>query len=362
MITTVIINLLAVFFAWLESNRSTKYGLKISMFIIFLFLALRYDFGSDYFAYFNYFISINQFISPSIELIKGNEFGWFYLNRLFGGLGDIGFFAMTAGLAAFSCYVIYRFIKKYIPQKYYWFAVFLYTFQTSQMLILVSAMRQAVAVSLFILAIDYIIKKKVLKYLILILIATLFHTSAAILFPFILLAFVNWTIKWKHLFILFVLFMIPILFVNETFQQVNAVVNQYFIDYTYYTERTDFIENPNIRPGFILNVLIYFVIIYYSLYETDFRNNILFKIIFIFLLIVPLGFSIQLIGRLNFYLLPAFLVIYPNVFDKIKNRMYRTIFTTVVILFTLYTFHIFFNLEVYQRYKVYYTIFSSPIF
>ena len=360
MITVLIVNILAVFFAFIESNKSNKHGLKISIFIIFLFLALRYDFGNDYMGYLEMFREIYIHASWGIASfnIKGNEIGWFYLNRIFGLLGYNGFFAMVAVLAAFNCNILYRFIRKYVPSRYYWFAIFLYTFQVSQMLTLSSAMRQAVAVSVFMLAIDFIIKKEPIKYLILIFIATLFHTSAVVLFPFIIFAYINRRIKLIHIAIIFVIFTILAYSVNETFQYINIITSdQYINDYTYYLKDVESVSSPKLGAGFMLNIIIYFIVMYYSRFETKNTNNLLFKIAIMSFLIIPLGFSIQLIGRLNFYLMPVFLAVFPLVFDKM-NGLKRYSYIGIVILFTLYDFYIFFNMDLWKSFRVYHTIFT----
>lgn len=359
MIGTLFFSIIAIFFAWLEDNKTNRHGLKFSLFTIFLFLALRYNFGNDYMHYLDMFYQINRFenINALSVTIKGNEFGWFYLNRIF---KPLGFFAMTAVLAAFNCYVIYRFIKKYVPAKYYWFAVFLYTFQVSQMLVLSSAMRQAVAVSFFILAIDYIIQKKPFKYIILIFIATLFHTSAAVLFPLIIISYINWKIKFVHIILVFVVFLIPIYFLPDITAYVNVFVSQYFDTYTYYLENASGTSISEIGLGFILNISIYFVIVYNSQFEIDLEKNIFLKIAIISFILIPLGFSLQLIGRINFYFMPVLLIVFPLIFSKMK-KTYKMIYIGIVVLFTFYNFYLFFNEGVYKiPFKTYQTIFSAP--
>ncbi len=156
MTTVAILNIIVVLFAYLARYRRTKFGLKVSFFLIFLFLALRYDYGNDYPGYLKHFLVINQYawidyFGKSLQF----EPGWTFLCRLF---EPLGFFAMTAVLALFNCVVYYRFIKKYVPPAYYWFAVFLYVFTPGFMLIHSSAMRQSVAITLFIFSIDYLYK------------------------------------------------------------------------------------------------------------------------------------------------------------------------------------------------------------
>ena len=78
---TLVVGIISVFFAWLESSGRWRHGLKSSLFIIFIFLALRYDFGNDYMGYFEYFKDINSNENLNLITVKGTEIGWVYLNR-----------------------------------------------------------------------------------------------------------------------------------------------------------------------------------------------------------------------------------------------------------------------------------------
>ena len=357
MIGALIFNIIAVFFAWLQSNGGYKHGLKLSLFTVFIFLALRYDYGNDYMGYLENFLDINKsgVFRADLFIIKGNELGWFYLNRLF---DPLGFFAMTAFLAALSCYVLFRFIKKYVPPQYYWFAVFLYVFKPTNMLVLSSAMRQEVAGVLFLLSIDYIIQKKVIKYLILIYIATLFHTSAVFLFPFILLGFINWKIKFYQIILVFAIFILPIIFTRELYDYIQSITRLYFDYYSVYLEE-DFENSKGL--GFAYIILSYLIAFYFSQNDNNKENNLLYKIAIISMLIVTVSFGVLLISRINLYLYPVMMAVFPIVFTKIKNAEFRFGYISVNILYTIYQFFVFFQSELWGRYfGEYHTIFSVP--
>ena len=100
MVTTLVINGLVVFLSWLESLKILKHGLLISFILLFLFLALRYNFGNDYIGYFDGFREVNKYSNVTF---KDREFhyeaGWLLLCRVF---KPLGFFSMVALLAAFN--------------------------------------------------------------------------------------------------------------------------------------------------------------------------------------------------------------------------------------------------------------------
>ena len=113
MIVTIMLGFFTVFFSYLSKDENFKWGLKFSFILIFFFLALRFDFGNDYMYYYSNFQKINSFSSFNINNynVKGVEIGWLLLNVCF---NSMGFFAMNAVLAAFSTYVLYRFIKNWV--------------------------------------------------------------------------------------------------------------------------------------------------------------------------------------------------------------------------------------------------------
>lgn len=356
-----IFNLIAVLFAWLESSGRFKHGLKFSILTVFLFLALRYDYGNDYMSYLNYFVKVNSesHLNPEIVRIKGNEIGWLYLNRFFGLFGQSGFIAMTIVLAAFSSYVLFRFIKMHVPPQYYWFAIFFYVFNFETMLILCSAMRQAVAISLFLLAFEFIYKKNILKYLVLIYIGTLFHSSAAFLFPLFLLGYRNFRINNKHIVVVIAIFVGFVVFNKELYNLFFQFTSQskQFDFYSVYTRDVKFLS---VGIGFAINLLIYTIVMVVSKKVENEEKFIYPKIVMISLLIIPLSLLTPLITRLNYYLLPIMVVVFPIAFNQIKYLTVRRSFLFLVVLFTLYTFVAFFESPVHgPYYKEYKTIFSS---
>ncbi len=356
MIGTLIFNIIAVFFAWLESAKIYKHGLKAALFTVFLFLALRYNFGNDYMGYFDGFYSLNSDVDSFYY--KGIEVGWLYLSILF---LPFGFFTLQFFLAAFTTIVIYKFVRKYVPNKYYWFAVFVYVFSPYQMLVLSSAIRQSIAGIFFLFAIDFIVNKKFIWYLFFIFLATLFHSSAGFLYPLVILPYINWKISFPYLVMISLIFFSAILYAKELFETIQYLILLYFDIYQTYASDGDFIMDVGI--GFVLIILMNLLIFFYMQNDSSATNNLLYKIVIISFLMIPLEFSAQILSRLNFYLNPVIMAVYPIVFMRIKNSFIRVGFISIFLLFTLYTFWGFFQSPVWESsFRTYKTIFSAPIF
>ncbi len=358
MITVIIINIIAIFFAFLESNGNSKYGLKISFIIIFFFLAFRYNYGNDYTSYFDFFESIKS--SSIIEFYESTdsrvEFGWIIINKIF---SSVGFFALVAVLALFNCIVYYHFIKKYVPVKYYWFGVFLYTFSPYIMLIQLSAMRQTIAILLFVLAIDFIISRRMYWYFVFIIIASFFHTSALILLPLYFLKDLNKKFSKSSIFIFPILFVLLLAMRGFTKDSITSIISSsYFDQYEGYL---------NIEPaGIGFMVPFSFGIMIIILIRTRFQNvklRPLYMIALIYTLFTPIIYLFPMTNRLSFYFQIVNISVFPLILSLGKRSAFKLIFLGVMIIFTLYMFFVFFNSNTWiDFYGVYKTIFSSEKF
>lgn len=354
MIDVIILNIIAVFFAYFAKYKGFQDGLKISFILIFFFLALRYNFGNDYRSYLEGFLEINNYSSFDAFGEKVHfEPGWVFLVRFF---SPFGFFAMTAFLAAFNCFVYYNFIKKHVPIEYYWLAVFLYVFNPDIMLLHSTAMRQSVAIGIFILSLDYLYEKDAIRYFICIFIASLFHGSALILVPVFILGFFNWKIDKVWGIAAFSLF-ISLFFIGESLQEeINGFINLHFEKYSIYQ------GGNKIGTGLgvlFLTTLMAFVL-FYDQYQLK-KDSLLFKIAIFGFIFIPLGLIIMMIVRVGMYFQPVFIVVYPLIIFSIKKDWFKLSFSFFLIFFTLFTFYQFFESEIWKdAFGTYQTIFSAP--
>jgi len=259
-------------------------------------------------------------------------------------------------LALFNCVVYYRFINKYLPPQYYWLAVTIYLFDPSFMLIQASAMRQSLAIAIFIASIPYIYKKDPFRYFICIGIAWLFHSSALILLPLYLLGYIKWKINIISGVIIIFLFISLFLFGKNLAPYVNQFIQGNFEKYDVYQ------GGSVVGSGFgIFYFSIFFILVLvYERYQNA-QTSLLFKIVIIGFMLIPFGLIIQLIGRVGMYLGPSAIIVYPVILMKIKRPVYKTMFVVFYLFFATYLFFQFFNSQVYKdAFGTYQTIFSAP--
>ena len=355
MATVFILNTISILFSYLAKYKEFKFGLKLAFLLIFIFLAIRFNYGNDYMNYYKDFITINSFSSIDFyDKALYYEPGWLLLIRLF---KPFGFFTLVMVLSLLNCVIFYLFIKRYVPVQYYWIAVFIYVFTPGFMLVHASAMRQSIAINLFIFSIPFIYKKDFLRYLLCITLATFFHFSAIILIPVYFLVFLNWRINNIGGGIILLIFLSLFIFGDRITPFLDNLIGNFFQDYEGYIGTGSKIESG---IGLIFLSLFLTAIIYYSRFEKK-DIKILFNIAIIGFMFIPIGLLLAMISRVSMYFTPATIVVYPLLIGKIKNPFQKNLFTFILIAFTLYTFTLFFSSEIFgEFYKNYRTIFSLP--
>lgn len=357
MYITVGVNILAILFAYLAKYKEFKFGLKLSFLIIFIFLALRFDFGNDYMTYYKDFITLSSF--SSIDFFDKTlyyEPGWLLLIRLF---KPFGFFALVMCLSLINCIIFYFFIKRYVQVQYFWLAIFIYVFTPGFMLVHASAMRQSIAINLFIFAIPYIYKKDFIRYLICIVAGSFFHFSSIVLIPVFFLVFLNWKINNFWGSIIFLVFISLFIFGDSISPILYEIIGNFFQEYEGYIGTAAEL-GTGVGVLFLSGLLLF--IIFYSRYQPK-EINILFNIAIIGFMFIPIGLLVAMVSRVSMYFTPVTIVVYPILITKIKKRIQKFVLTFFLIAFTLYSFYSFYNSEIFGKaYGNYKTIFSLPNF
>lgn len=350
MITVLIFNVIVVLFAYLAHKQRSVLFLKISFFLIFLFFALRYDYGNDYMAYYYGFKDI-RYYDPDAHF----EIGWQYLNLLF---KPLGFFAMVAFLAAIQCVVYYRFIKNYVPQKYYWLALFLFLFNPTCMLINSSAMRQSLALIIFIYSIKYIFSKDAIRYFICIIVASTFHSSALILLPVYFIRFFGSRVNKPAAVIIFFLYPFMYLILNYLKAHVSNFVEVYFHNYQIYLDKE--MSNMGTGLGFLFGIFLFALIINKAFLQIG-KDSLLYKIAILSYFIMPFAFINTMVNRIGMYFEPFIIVAFIGVLSLFKDYNIRYAVVGLYAIITLMSFYGFFHSNVWaSAFSEYKTILSAP--
>jgi len=160
-----------------------KKGYNIKLLIcfgfLFIFGAFRYDFGLDYHSYEQTFDSVKSMSFFHQYDSERTEIGYRYLNFILPS-----FRVLIIVTTALVCVAYYSLFLRYIPQKYSALALFLlYLCGNDTVFFMFSGIRNSMAISLLILSIPLIEKKKLAYYAGVTALAWSIHTSALIIFP-----------------------------------------------------------------------------------------------------------------------------------------------------------------------------------
>ena len=361
MYVVILVGIFAILFAYLESSERTKNGLKIAFFLIIVFQSIRYDFGNDYMNYLNSFYRY-QYYSGSLlnfEELKDmqghGDFGWVILCILF---APIGFFGMIMLLSVLENWIIYDFVKTYVPKSWYPFALFIYVFNPNIMVMGGSMMRQWLAMCIFVFAFRFIRDKKPILYFICIIVAMSIHGSSKILLPIFFLSYLrNFEFSTKSLLwfvpALVVWFLVaPSLFLSNINVIMGGDEMERFSDYT---------EGSGERYG-VLGIVASFlfpIVCISQIKKFDTHYRLLILIFFLSILIRPLGLVIAMVLRLCFYFMIFSIVVFPLVLEKIANtrRDYMIVLLAIIIIPILRDFYAFFHSETWiEKFTEYHTI------
>jgi hypothetical protein len=158
------------------TRKTGKFSQAVPFIILFAFASIRYMFGNDYKVYYQ-----NFYLAKLGGTIYHDLF-FEYLNKFFPN-----FFLMIAFLSLLYIGVVYWMMRKNVPSQYMCVGLFVFVISPPLFLMNLSALRQCIAMLLFIIGAHFCTKKNYIAYIILILIASQFHSSAIILLPFVFL-------------------------------------------------------------------------------------------------------------------------------------------------------------------------------
>jgi hypothetical protein len=147
---------------------------KIGLFLIFIVLVmiagLRNEVGDDWYSYINFYNDHEQ--------SKRVEIGYRLINNIFSNIGT-PYSIFLILINSLSIYFILKFI--YLNSKFIQIAILIYFYEIYFYYNL-SGIRQAIAISLICFGFRYALKKELLKYAIIVILAATFHKSALVSF------------------------------------------------------------------------------------------------------------------------------------------------------------------------------------
>jgi transmembrane protein EpsG len=305
---TILIYLMALFFSVFFAVLATKnivarnkllkvsfINLLLSLSIITLLIGLRSEIvGTDtfyyiqeYYAFYDEFNYSNIFLN---YLEPGHAFISYQLNNL--EQSHTIYLLTFSTLSLFFFFLFYKDKKEYLP-----WAIF-FAFCIGFIFLMMNGIRQGLAISILALSIKYVTNRNPLKFLGIVLFASLFHYSALLMLP---IYFINHLSKvnyklWAVLFLVSV-FITP----YNLFDSIKNILSFVPKNYSYYLDQIG-LDDSKFSLGFLYHLLLSFLALYLSTKITydKFNKNIL-NLYFVGIILMNVTFQYALLQRFNIY-------------------------------------------------------------
>lgn len=295
----------------------------IPMLPFILISGFRYGVGQDYF--YTYVPIFNQAVTGNLDNVWG-EIGYIYLNKIVAMFTSdyAGIFLVTSIL-----FIYFVFDSIYKESDNWSFSAMLLVLM-GYYFCFMNGIRQMLAVSMLLFSIRFIRDRKLIKFMLLIAIASLFHTSALLFIPVYFIY--NIKIGSKTMLSSIAIFYIFSNFVSKfVLNFVGVTKYSWYLDSIYKAERT----------GIIMILVNLCILLFALLFNKDKKNELYIKIQW--LAVVSMSFigKIPVAHRLVWVFgLPGIILI-PNVIESRTSKKEKFVITLVIsivyIIYFVYT-------------------------
>ena len=323
----------------LEKNFKWNIGLITILLFIFILINFKDSNQNDDFS--RYVMAYNQLKNTSIVpfLLLSKEVGFKYLNIAFAHF-DLSYYIFFGTISIF-CWGF--FIKGSYKFSYLLPLMLYFAVTNGHYFWSLLGVRQSIAIALFFYSIKFIIERKVINYLLIIIIASLFHTSVLILMP--IYFFNNINFNRTALFIMYLcsIFLTSNSFLHEQFTSFILNLSKYIdfintyassVETTYF--KTD-LTRVDTGYGVFLRQITTLYIIYKSktILEKLPHLKIYFLLYIIYAILSNIFFSIDLITRVILYLNICFPIVIAATIYFFNNKLEKIISLILIILYYL---------------------------
>lgn len=308
-----------------------------SLFCLFLFMSLRYNYGNDYMNYYNAHTLINE-----------GSWAWGNNNILYRILNNTfsNFFVMVTVISIFYLVTIGSLIKFNLSSKYYWLALLILLINPYLFLVQLSSIRQTISICFFIISSFFIIKKQFIPYIICILLALGMHSSAIVLLP---IYFIIGEKKITKKYVLYLLVILGILLFTPIFDLIVVNILKYLPEHylSYYKENLTNSISSAILSG------IYLLFILFNLNKLEGKEMVYGKLSLIATILSLLAIKLSMITRIGMYFDIFLIITIPQILSKMDNKLLK--FLWVILLFSIYIlrYYSFFNNPLWESFRHY---------
>ena len=298
------------------------YGLTL-----FLVMGLRdKSVGSDIARYFDLYNSQNFYAYGSYNKF---EYGFYaYMGLLsYLGFSDHIFLMLTSLFITVS---FTRFFYKYSENVFLSFYLHL---TIGLFIITMSALRQSIAICFVLFAIDFILRRKFILFLITVYIASTFHFSAICFFP-VYFCYNIRLASYKRILFLVLLMICLLLFSGVLIIALQRIIpQQYLFLYGIFKDKV----KMNILLVVIAFAIPVFIVLMWKLTNENIKlisiqDSFFFILTCISTVITIFALNSIMISRISYYFIPAYVVLIPNVMSRLNIHFNKLLIYGVLML------------------------------
>ncbi len=211
----------------------------------------------------------------------------------------------------------------------------------------INGMRQAIAMSICLLSFEFAKNKKFIPFLLVVLLATLFHKSA--IFFIIVYFLCNFKPKLSNVIIFLLIVGLFIISSKNLVYIFDNLVDQ------------DYGSSDSVDSGGYVTVLIYLISIIFSLiFVREWKTNqnifsLLLITIFGFVMFLMRYFTIQIYERISYYLFYFILLLLPNVVSQFKDKE-KILVNIIIIAFCVFLFAYRLHGSLFENYSFFFNL------
>lgn len=298
------------------------------------FSAIRYNIGTDYKMYTQVFDYTGILtIDESIKWFE-MEYGWIILNKLLYLIfeNSQSIFVVTSIIITSA---IYFYIYKYRNKINIGLAVFI--FMTIMYIPSFNVVRQYVAISIGLIAYESIIKGSKIKFLIAIVLASLFHNTVLFLLP--LYFYHNIPVKLIQKRIILIIITLGVLIFYDKVLYLISNINPIFSKFIRYSSNGSF--EFRIGDLIFISAICIFIFSYYKFTITKNKEfELFFDIVIIYSIFILCSFFTDYAIRFTYWYQIGLIVLPSYIAENQKNRFNKlTINILLLLYFSTYFFY-----------------------
>lgn len=318
---------------------------------LFLFAALRYGFGNDYFSYYRCYLEIRQMGENPFP----GEVLFTALNRL-----SPHYYWLIAWSSLAFVWAVCALIRSGVPDEWMWLSFAVLLINPYLFLMHLSAIRQSLALVCFLCAVPLARKRRPLLYCLLILTASCFHGSAVLLLPVYWIANGKAVSRWMT-WVIALATMALLLFGHLLFRPLTASLSLLqLLRYQY--ALADGTQN-SLRATLLSAVTLIYLL--WNLPRLRGRTLMYAKLWLVGSVLSVLAFRMSMLTRMEMYFdlfsvvaLPRMLI-RPRRDGAVKDALNNYIFPALILLILILRYYSFFNNPMWESFYTYRTILGA---